>query len=112
MDNILPGKYVPEEDTLYSVLNGQTQVNGDIEIMDAHPDCQMVWVRFRQGDAIPDGAMKGDYLADTNTDLYIIKDKYPVDRWLFGYYDPKEKISRMDNGSPVTSIVVNMLVVL
>ena len=87
-NNILPGKYEPLSDEVHSVLNGDKIEEGNKEIMDIDPGCPVLWVPFTAGSDIPDVAVKGGYLADSSTDLYVMRAVYENDLLMFGYYDP------------------------
>ena len=88
LNNILPGKYVEHYDTVYTVLNGDKQKDGEKEILDVDPGCPVFWVPFTAGNDIPDVAVKGGYLADSSTDLYVIRAVQDQTVTMFGYYDP------------------------
>ena len=88
-NNFLPGKYEPVSGELHSVLNGDKFEAGNKEIMYIDPGCPVFWVPFTAGNDIPDVAVKGGYLADSSTDLYVMRAVYSEDDLLmFGYYDP------------------------
>ena len=88
-NNILPGKYVPFFYEVHSVLNGDKFEEGRKEIMEFDPSCPVFWVPFTAGNDIPDVAVKGGYLSDSSTDLYVMRAVYSeYDLLMFGYYDP------------------------
>ena len=89
LNNILPGKYMPHLGELHSMLNGKKFKRGDIEILDVHTGCPLVWMPFTAGNDIPDVAVKGGYLSHSSTELYVMRAVYSrYDLLMLGYYDP------------------------
>ena len=98
-NNILPGKYMPHISELHSVLNGKKLEDGDIEIFDFDNGCPTVWMSFTAGNDIPDVAVKGRYLADSSTELYVMRAVYSDhDLLMFGYYDPLSALGYLASG--------------
>ena len=89
--NVLPGTYLRENDNVYSVFNGNqvTSIGTSSmkEILDVHTGCQVTWMPFSAGDAIPEGAVEGGILASNGATLYVIKADAGSLVGVFGYYD-------------------------
>ena len=88
--NTVPGKYVPSHGVIYVAMGDATHTYSDgIEVLQKHPECQVVWLAYTAGEPIPDGAVVGGSLsteAGTNL-LYVIRAQGAVDDQ-FGYYNP------------------------
>ena len=72
-NNILPGKYQAHDQKIISVLNDRGYMNGVKELMQVDPGCPAFWVPFTAGTDLYDKAVKGGYLADSSTDLYVMR---------------------------------------
>ena len=72
--HILPGKFQGIDDNVYSVLYGNRHDIGIKEVLEVMPGCQVTWVAYTAGSAVPSGAVAGDYLADgVGSTLYVIQ---------------------------------------
>ena len=96
LNNILPGKYQPFDEKLHSVLNGDSHKDGDKEIIQVNPGCPVFWAPFTVGSGFPDETVKGGYLADSSTDLYVIR-AVQGDFTMFGYYNPVTAIGYVEH---------------
>ena len=94
--NVLPGTYRREEDTVWSMFNGDDVITIDSssikEILDVRTGCQLTWMPFSAGDAIPVGAVERGFLASNGATLYVIRADAGYLVGVFGYYDPESEI--------------------
>ena len=88
--HVLPGKYYPVRNRVYSVINGDYVYGSDLEILAVRPGCQVTWMPFRAGDTIPVGAVEGGYLSNRNTSLFVVRGQGSPSDTVPGYYDPVE----------------------
>ena len=85
--NVLPGKYLHERNTIYTLLGGNSLSSGTSELLNVHTGCQVTWLPFSAGDTLPMGAVEGGFVASSGATLYVIR--WPADQFtVFGYYDP------------------------
>ena len=117
--NMLPGRYRVDRRNraqVISVLDGSNYREGDIEILNIESDCQVAWMSFTAGDAIPPHAVVGGYLASSGSALYIIMTQVIQDGSLstmYGYYDPMASLGYIAIKNTVyTDIQMVMLVLL
>ena len=95
--NILPAKFQPalpvRMGKIWTVLNG-AQANSAYqddtgEVLQVHSECNVFWKPFNAlNDSLPEYALKGGYLASSDSDLYVMRAPIPGDYTVFGYYDP------------------------
>ena len=95
--NILPAKFQPAVLVrivkIWTVLNGvhaNSAYQDDAgEVLQVHSECNVFWKPFNAlNDSLPEYALKGGYLASSDSDLYIMRAPTPGDYTVFGYYDP------------------------
>ena len=114
--NILPGKYLHDSGAIWAVLNGD--VVGYIDsstmkqILDVHTGCQVTWMPFSAGDAIPIGAVEGGFLASNGATLYVIRADIDPYAGIFGYYDPQSKTGYLAHNGDVIVDEMDLLVLL
>ena len=114
--NILPGKYLRELDKVGTVFNGDEVTHIDFssinEILDVRPGCQLTWMPFSAGDAIPTGAVEGGFLESNGATLYVIRAPAGPRTAIFGYYDPASNSGYVPHFGPVLVIEMELLVLL
>ena len=109
--NILPGKYVRELNKVISVFNGDSFKAGTMEILDVRTGCQVTWMPFSAGDAVPVGAVEGGFLASNGATLYVIR--APIENFIvIGYYDPIDCFGYVSSNGMKTVINMELLVLL
>ena len=87
--NILVGQGVDRE--VYTVLNGADARSTTSEWLDVQPGCKVSWIPFTSGDPIPNGAVQGGYLynSDIPQPIYVMGAiKTGSSCTAYGYYDP------------------------
>ena len=78
------------------MLNADSHEDGDKEIIQVDPGCPVFWAPFTAGSNFPDEAVKGGYLPDSSTDLYVIRAAQD-DFTMFGYYNPVAAIGYVEH---------------
>ena len=78
------------------MLNGDSHKDGDKEIIQVNSGCPVFWAPFTVGSGFPDETVKGGYLADSSTDLYVIR-AVQGDFTMFGYYNPVTAIGYVEH---------------
>ena len=114
--NVLPGKYLRDALKVWTVFEGANvnSVDSDSnkEILDVRAGCQVTWMPFRAGDAVPKGAMKGGFLASNGATLYVIRGSAETYTGIFGYYDPEANIGLIAHSGVESVTDMELLVVL
>ena len=109
--NILPGKYFRERSMVRSVFDGIGATDGAMEILDVRRGCQVTWMPFSAGDAVPVGAVEGGFLASSGATLYVIR--APIENYIvIGYYDPTAITGYVYKSDVYTVIDMELLVLL
>ena len=85
--NILPGKYVRELNEVILAFNGDSFKARTKEVLNVRTGCQVTWMPFSAGDAVPVGAVEGGFLASNGATLYVIRAAIE-NSIVIGYYDP------------------------
>ena len=111
-NNILPGKYQAHDQKIISVLNDRGYMNGVKELMQVDPGCPAFWVPFTAGTDLHDKAVKGGYLADSSTDLYVMRTLQGDGLSMFGYYNPAAAVGYVDHGGVQEVIHMELLFLL
>ena len=92
------------------MLNHAHHQNGVKELIQVDPGCPAFWVPFTAGTYLPDEAVKGGYLADSSTDLYVIRALQGDDGMtMFGYYKPEAAVGYVENWGGQEVIHVELL---
>ena len=116
--NILPGRYRVTgqgEEIISTVLDGLNYNEDVMEILDVESDCQVAWMSFTSGDAIPPHAIVGGYIESSGSALYIIGGNVTQGGVLYtsyGYYDPVTTLGYTAKGPVYTFVKMEMLVLL
>ena len=93
--DVIPGFYYFYDTGLYVIgSDGQAWFTMDItiarkEVLQVKPECQVAWMAYTAGDAIPAGAVLGGYWSlGSHSDLYVVRvpDGAPGS-YRFGFYD-------------------------
>ena len=109
--HILPGKYEDAGDLVYSVLHGNRHSSGNKQVLEVTPGCQVAWVPYVAGSAVPHGAVVGGYLADgVGSTLYVIGGVVRQGYTLIGYYDAALGNGWVDYSGPEMPTQMKMLV--
>ena len=109
--NVLPGRYMRDINQVWSVLDGNAISSGTGEILTVRAGCQVTWMPFSAGDTVPEGGVKGGFLASSGAILYVMRaaaDEYIV----FGYYDPVAIIGYIPYVGIKTATEMELLVLL
>ena len=109
--HILPGKFYPG--AVFSVLDGDKYIIGNKEVLEVTPGCQVSWVSYTAGSAVPFGAVVGGYLANgVGSTLYVIRGLVPTGYTIIGYYDPASERGWGEFEGPQILTLVEMLVLI
>ena len=85
---------------LHTVLNGIKYKVPPMGHLDVMYGCQVIWVPFTAGDALPHQAVVGGYLSsEDGIPLYIVKGAFGND-YSNGYYDPVAKMGYIEYFGP------------
>ena len=114
--NVLPGKYLRDVLKVWTVFNGvnvnSVDSESNQEILDVSAGCQVTWMPFRAGDAVPVVAVKGGFLASNGAILFVIKGSAETYTGIFGYYDPESAIGLLAHSGVVEVTDMELLVLL
>ena len=114
--NVVPGKYLHNSGRVYVVFNADENYNIDAsntkEFLHVRAGCQVTWMPFSAGDAIPLGAVKGGFLASNGATLYIMRAPVAPYAAIFGYYDPVSNTGHLPHIGAVTLDEIELLVLL
>ena len=114
--HIIPGRLALGDDALYTIFEGNRLNTYDTigqEVLQVHPQCHAIWMRYTVGDVIPMGAVIGGYIAGVGGyDLYIIKVPPHNGYDQFGYFDPKLNQGIVDLYGMQTYTEMEMLVLI
>ena len=85
--HIIPGKFIPDQGIIYTILDGVQHTTGIQEILDVFPVCQTSWVSYTAGNVLPTKAVIGGHLQNENLSrLYVVRG--PIHgKIIIGYYD-------------------------
>ena len=113
--HLLPGSVI--DDTLLTVLKGKVflfEAAEPKEVLYVLDGCEVAWVFFKAGDALPVDAVAGGYLS-TGDDipLYVIREDVGNGYdYGFGYYDPTAKMGHTFNAGAGQCTQMEMLVLI
>ena len=86
--HVLPGKYLPAFNKVWSVINGNGVHGTDIEILAVHPGYQVTWMPFHAGDTLPVGAVEGGYFSNIIIPLFVVQGQVFSGNTVPSYCDP------------------------
>ena len=109
--DVLPGKYLSEQDRVYAALDDTEVFVGTMQLLDVLPGCPVTWMPFSAGEALPSGAVKGGFLASNGASLYVMRASANV-YTVLGYYDPSAGAGYMPHYGVVTKTEMELLVLL
>ena len=109
--NVLPGTYLGDKNEIWSMLDDNVINSETGEILGVREGCQVTWMPFSAGDAVPEGGVEGGFLASSGAILYVMR--APADQYIvFGYYDPVAIIGYIPYTSIKTVTEMELLVLL
>ena len=98
--DVIPGFFYFHDNALYVVgINGQVWYSNDVtiarkEVFQVKPECQVAWMAYTAGDAIPAGAVLGGYRSlGSHSDLYVVRVPDGAHgSYRFGFYDTSSQM--------------------
>ena len=112
-DAVIPGKLYTRNLKLYSAYNGGSRrITNNIEYLDIHPSCFVVWVPHISGLGmdLPDGAVQGGWLSD-GTPLYVAR-AMGIRFTHMGYYDSNMDKAIVIDGTQLIHNEMDILVLI